>query len=458
VFGLEGPARNFGPVLVACTLLCRPLAMRTRAPEGEGDTRGWGAAGRRDRWAFVLLAAFCVQIYAAPAEWIPAVVPLRLALSLSFGALGLLLLEHVGRREPLVWDGVRGLALVAFLVWGAASHLWSLAPAATDAWVLLMVKVALAWFLVVNLATTPRRLAVLCLCLVVGSIVTSVGGILRYFSGEELSQGFRTLWLGAYGDPNYLAEYLAMTVPLAVAFIARPEMRVGVRLLCAVALILAVTCIVLTFSRGGFLGVVLGGLVWAMRERAQRTKAIVLSAALAVGVAIFAPATYWERNDTLEEFEQDQSALGRVYAWHVTSAVNLDRPLRGVGGGAFREAWSLYAPAEVRGEPLVGHNIFLDTLGELGWVGFFLFLAFAGSATGAVFRAGADPEIGWLARGIGASVAGFLLCNCFSGSMAVPQLFVLFGLAGAAERVAAGDGVVEAERVRPVVAASWGAR
>ena len=116
---------------------------------------------------------------------------------------------------------VRGLALGAFLVWAAASHLWSLAPAATDTWVGLMVKVALAWFLVVNLATTPRRLAILCLCLVAGSIVTSVGGILRYLSGEELSQGFRTLWLGAYGDPNYLAEYLAMTVPLAVAFIAR---------------------------------------------------------------------------------------------------------------------------------------------------------------------------------------------------------------------------------------------
>ena len=116
---------------------------------------------------------------------------------------------------------MRGLALVAFLVWAAASHLWTLDRQVTDGWLLVVVKVALAWLLVVNLATTPRRLAVLCLCLVAGSMVTSVGGILRYLSGEELSQGFRTLWLGVYGDPNYLAEYLAMTVPLAVAFIAR---------------------------------------------------------------------------------------------------------------------------------------------------------------------------------------------------------------------------------------------
>ena len=82
--------------------------MRTRAPEGEGEARAWTLAEGRDRWAFLLLAGFCVQIYAAPAEWIPAFVPLRLALSLSLGALGLLVLEHAGRRVPLQWDGVRG--------------------------------------------------------------------------------------------------------------------------------------------------------------------------------------------------------------------------------------------------------------------------------------------------------------------------------------------------------------
>ena len=430
--------------------------MRTRAPEGEGESGAWKLAERRDRWAFLLLAALCVQIYAAPGEWIPAFVPLRLALSLSFGSLGLLLLERAGRRIPIHWDGARGVALVAFLVWAAASYRWSVAPQVTAEWLVIMVKVALAWLLVVNLATTPRRLAILCVCLVAGSMVTSLGGILRYASGDDLSQGFRTVWLGVYGDPNYLAEYLAMTVPLAVAFIARPQARAWVRLLCVISVLLAVTCIVLTFSRGGFLGLVFGGVVWALRERSQRTKAIVLSAALAVGVAIFAPATYWERTDTLEEWERDQSALGRVYAWHVASSANLDRPLRGVGGGAFRQAWPFYAPPEVRERPLVAHNIFLDTLGELGWVGFFLFLTFAGSATGAVFRAGADPEIGWLARGIGASVAGFLLCNCFTGSLAAPHLFVLFGLAGASERVAGREELLEVEADRPAMAPSWG--
>src|SRR5262249_24426294 len=246
--------------------------MRTRVPEGEGESGAWKLAERRDRWAFLLLAAFCVQIYAAPAEWIPAVVPLRLALALSFGALVLLVLERAGRRIPIHWDGVRGVALVSFLPWAAASHLWTLDRQVTDGWLLIVVKVALAWLLVVTLATTPRRLAILCLCLVAGSMVPSVGGILRYFSGDDLSQGFRTLWLGVYGDPNYLAEYLALTVPLAVAFIARRDSSFWVRLLCIVSLLLAVTCLILTFSPGGFLGLTPGRLGSARRDPAQRSQ------------------------------------------------------------------------------------------------------------------------------------------------------------------------------------------
>jgi O-antigen ligase len=399
------------------------------------------AAAGQDFWACVLLGAFCVQLYAVPGEWLPAFEALRLALSLSLAALGLLLLGHIGRRRPFRGDGVRGLALGAFTVWALLSRTWSVVPERTDEWLGMFLKVVVAWFLVVNLATTPRRLRGLCLALIVGSVVTSVGTLQTYFSGEKLSQGFRGRWVGVFGDPNYLANYLGMIVPVALAFLAHRGTSRRVRLLCLTALVLAISAIVLTFSRGGFLGLVAGLVVWSVRERAQRGKALLLASALAAGVAIFAPATYWERNETVEDFQTDASALGRVYAWHVASAMNADRPIRGVGGGAFRDAWPIYAPPEAR-KALVAHNIFLDTLGELGWVGFFLFLIFVGSATGAVFRAGEDPEMGWLARGLGASVAGYLLCNCFAGSMVSAHLFVLLGLAGVVERLT--------ERTRPI--------
>jgi putative inorganic carbon (HCO3(-)) transporter len=426
--------------------------MRPQATEGEGDFRGVRAEAGQDFWACVLLGAFCVQLYAVPGEWLPAFEPLRLALSLSLAALGLLLLNHIGRRLPFRGDGVRGVALGAFTAWALLSRTWSVVPERTDEWLGMFLKVVVAWFLVVNLAATPKRLRGLCLALIAGSLVTSVGTLQTYFSGEKLSQGFRGRWVGVFGDPNYLANYLGMIVPVALAFLAHRGTSKRVRLLCLTALVLAISAIVLTFSRGGFLGLVAGLVVWSVRERAQRGKALLLASALAAGVAIFAPATYWERNETVEDFQTDASALGRVYAWHVASAMNADRPIRGVGGGAFRDAWPSYAPPEAR-KALVAHNIFLDTLGELGWVGFFLFLIFVGSATGAVFRAGEDPEMGWLARGLGASVAGYLLCNCFAGSMVSAHLFVLLGLAGAVERLT--EQAQPVPEPLPAPAAAW---
>ena len=178
-----------------------------------------------------------------------------------------------------------------------------------------------------------------------------------------------------------------------------------------------------------------------------------------MGVAIFAPATFWERTDTLEEFEQDQSALGRVYAWHVASAVNLDHPLRGVGGGAFREAWAFYAPPEVREHALVAHNIFLDTLGELGWVGFFLFLAFAGSTTGAVFRAGrrsGDRLARPGHRGERGRLPPLQLLLRLA-RRAAPLRPLRAGGGGRAGRSPGGSARRPGRR-RPVMAASWGGR
>jgi O-antigen ligase len=99
-----------------------------------------------------------------------------------------------------------------------------------------------------------------------------------------------------------------------------------------------------------------------------------------LGAAVFAPRSFWSRTETITEYGVDLSAQGRVWAWQVTSAINKDRPLTGVGAGAFISAWPDYARGDARRARFVAHNIFLAELGELGFVGFFLFLAFVSGA------------------------------------------------------------------------------
>jgi O-antigen ligase len=147
------------------------------------------------------------------------------------------------------------------------------------------------------------------------------------------------------------------------------------------------------------------------------------------------------------------AAQGRVFAWEVTTTLNHNQPL--TGAGAFLAAWPVYAPPQVRGAPLVAHNIFLSEIGEPGLVGFFLMVIFVSSALSGAARALKDEVLGPLARGILSGLAGFLLCSMTSGYLLSAHLFFLAALAGSVvctgarhhpSRLAPRDGVTMSAR------------
>lgn len=393
-----------------------------------------GQAERRDVWAFYALTGFAAVMYAVPGEWIPLMEPLRLALLTSGLAAGLMAVRRLGRGEPLYFDGVRGGALLCFMVLVTASMGWSVNPDVTRAMAIELAKLVAIYITLINVITTPRRLAAVCAAMVLASIVTSIGVINWWVVGVDMVEGFRSRWVGVYADPNHMAMNMVLVVPLAVAFLVRKSSGWLFRALCVASTVLAVIAIVLSHSRGGFIGLSIAMSLWAIREK-RRMQSLVVGALFAVGLILFAPKSFWERNETVAQFHEDASAMGRVYAWQVASRISLDRPLLGVGAGSFRYAWPLYAPPEAK-RAYVAHNIWLDVIGETGFVGLLFFLVFAGGATGAAFEASRDEEMGWLARALSASMAGYLVCDLFSGYILSAHLYVLFGLAASAHRIA----------------------
>jgi O-antigen ligase len=414
-------------------------------------------AERRDVVAFYALTAFAALMYMLPQVWFPALAPLRLALLASGLAAGLMALRRLGRAEPLQFDGIRGGALLAFSVLALASISWSVNPEVSRTTAIELLKLTAIYLTMVNVITTPRRLAAVCGAMVVGSIVTSYGVIDSHFTGtpETLVEGYRAHWVEVYADPNRSAMNIGIIVPLAVAFLARKESGWVMRSLSLLAIIVAAVAIVFTYSRGGFIGLTVAMAVWAMREK-KKMRSVMLGIALAIGLAVFAPKSFWERNETVTELHQDASAMGRVYAWQVTSRMSLDKPLLGVGAGAFRYAWFDYAPPQAT-RAYVAHNIFLDVIGEMGWLGLLFFLVFAGSATGGAYEASRDPRMGWMARGLAAAMTGYLICDMFSGYILSAHLYVLFGLAASAHRIARAY-ALETERAadtKPAVVPGW---
>jgi probable O-glycosylation ligase (exosortase A-associated) len=389
--------------------------------------QGW------ERWAFGLLLAFLGTVYTVPSQWLPWMAQWRPALVTSALAAGLVLLDWVRGRRRLVLGGSGGVLLVTFCALTLASIGWSLDPAASRFTAVELIKWLVAFLTLVNLVKSERRLALACLTLVLASLVTAHGVISFHEEGRDLVDGYRSRWLGTYSDPNMMAMCMGIVVPLALAFLLRRESPWLLRLACGVAGGLALTAMVLSYSRGGFLGLVASGVTWVLLERrASRTAAL---AVVALGLLVLAPQNFWERTQSVSRFEEDESAMSRVEAWTVTSRVNMDHPLLGVGAGTFLEAWRVYGPPESR-RAYAAHNIFLQVISDLGFVGLALFLAFIGGVLGPLVKAARAGERGWLARALAAATVGYLVSCLFAGFLVVVHLYVLLGLGACAERVA----------------------
>src|SRR5207249_4228232 len=81
---------------------------------------------------------------------------------------------------------------------------------------------------------------------------------------------------------------------------------------------------------------------------------------------------------TIEEYEKDRSATGRLEAWQAGFAMMQDRPLLGVGPDHFGRYSAIYNP-RVR-EGLVAHNDFIQTAAETGVPSGMILLAIFGLA------------------------------------------------------------------------------
>lgn len=169
---------------------------------------------------------------------------------------------------------------------------------------------------------------------------------------------------------NELAVALIMAIPLMnyLRLVAtRPWVRHG---LLAVMLLTAVSALG-SQSRGAFLAVSAMGLVlWFRSERKLLTGIFVGVAAIAA-VAIMSSS--WEqRMGTIQNYEQDNSAMGRIEAWKMTTNL-ANNNLLGGGFDIYRpEIYAKYAPEALQKQG--AHSIYFSVLGEHGYVGLFLFL------------------------------------------------------------------------------------
>jgi putative inorganic carbon (HCO3(-)) transporter len=132
------------------------------------------------------------------------------------------------------------------------------------------------------------------------------------------------------------------------------------------------------------------------------------------------PQSWWDRMDTIETYQQDSSAQGRLAAWSLAVKVANTRPL----GGGFDfwspDAYESYGVDYVKAQD--AHSIYFEVLGEHGWPGLLLFLvlllaAWRG-ASSLIHTSASQPHLEWeadLARMVQVSLVAYMVGGAFLG-------------------------------------------
>jgi O-antigen ligase len=416
------------------------------------DRRAGGLAQASERWsrlAYGAALAFVANLYASPAFYWPDVFEkARLGVVTSAVCALAVLMHRITSGRPLRLGGPAAGFLLAYMAMIPLSLAWTISPDRTWEAVFDIGKLLVVYVALLNALDTPGRVRGF---LVVGALATlapSLGGIQRWLEGDALVEGYRTAWRGNYADPNRLAMGLVLFLPAAILLASRVR-RPWLRALLLFAAAANVAAMVLTYSRSGSLALVAALLLTFLRGRAKG-KGLVMAGVALLAVVALAPQTFWMRQSTIAEFEEDASFQGRERAYNMLQVIFDERPLRGVGAGAFLDAWTRYAPLKALGQHLIAHNIFMEILGELGIIALALFGIYCGWLLWRLWRAGGEPG-GAAARALFAGLIGYLLCELVNGYTRSFNLYAAFGLSVAIvvqtrlrRRLAADEGLTAA--------------
>lgn len=294
---------------------------------------------------------------------------------------------------------------------------------------LLMIAFILSYFLMINIVETKGEFKFLLYVFIVSSVITAILGIYQYIFGDVYSQAwldsnmFEDIKMRVYAtfeNPNVYGEYLILTIPLIVSLFFTEKGFIK-KLFLLGSFGITMLAMVLTFSRGCWLGIILAlGILLIMID-----KRFIWLGVLGIAVMPFVlPETIMNRFLSIGNLN-DSSTSYRVYIWLGTLAMLKDYWFSGIGLGitSFNKIYPIYSYNNVSAPH--SHNLFLQIIVEYGMIGLIVFL-------GILYNFYKETTIKMLKQksiltaGIVSGVTGFLLQSMFDNTWYNYRVVLIF--------------------------------
>jgi O-antigen ligase len=266
-----------------------------------------------------------------------------------------------------------GTAFCLFAVWCAVSCLRSTDLHTSLKMLPIVVAAIMTGAVIAGCRTRSEQLAAAVVVAATATVVSVIGlneYVERWHAGNALWRVF-----AGFVNPDFLAGYLLMTVPLTAGLLIVAKTP-AMKLLAVTGFILQAACLIVTFSRLGFaaltFSLILFGLLLLRSGAAGRSnrKAILLVFVLLAGVVVVAGGPLLRR--LLASGGESYSAQFRLYTWRGTARMVAANPVLGTGVGSFETAYQPYAVVSYTQH---AHNGFLQLAAETGLLGLLLFIA-----------------------------------------------------------------------------------
>lgn len=292
--------------------------------------------------------------------------------------------------------GFTPIHLLVLLYWGIAVVATAASPvrAAALEGLIKFTLYLLLFVLMARVLRSPRIRSVVIATYLLTALLVSVVGLRQWFFGAdalatwvdpESTLAGTTRVYSFLGNPNLLAGYLLPAVGFsAAAFFAWK--RWLPKALAVMMWIANSACLVLTFSRGGWIGFVVACFcllmllvhwfsIYLPQFWRRWTLPIVLAgSATFVLLAVIAVDPLRERVLSIFSGREDSSNNFRINVWMAVIEMIKDRPILGIGPGndAFNRIYPQYQATGYTA--LSAYSIFLEVAVEVGFVGLGCFL------------------------------------------------------------------------------------
>jgi putative inorganic carbon (HCO3(-)) transporter len=273
-------------------------------------------------------------------------------------------------------------------------------------------KVILIFVIMVNAMRDERRLRWLIYLLLGISCYVSWVAFSKYSSGSFDYESFRVGGIGGnmFVNPNDMALHLVTMVPLSVGLFLTSRNPIGKTLYlgCAVLMIIG---IMVSYSRGGFVGLIAaaGWMLWRIRKNVS---GLILGLVLLIPLLALAPSGMGGRFDAILSEGEGGSVSSRREELKRSLLVAARHPLVGVGMGNYRQR-------STRNQ--ASHNAYTQIAAEMGFPAMIVYILFMTTsvkrlrkieaATSAVRR---KSRYYYLSVGLQGSLVGYMVCSFFA--------------------------------------------